>query len=219
MKKRLTAAVMLASLAFCSVPAAFASSLQPAAPTALAPSSRHDHSCCPGARSQFAAPLFSMPAPATIPCGDQHPCCTKPAPGNPAFLPAANNTVRPGLEAVVVTTADRRSDGRATAAQAQTVIRSSLIPYEAQSFASEPSLARRNSTRSKQFDAGVVCWLSDRARARNANFEKLWRLNHEMQNVSFHPGPDGRVLGTNRNSKRTYYSPAKHRAGGQGEIL
>ena len=42
------------------------------------------------------------------------------------------------------------------------VICTSLILYEAQSFASEPALARIP-TRSKQFGTGVVCRLSDRA--------------------------------------------------------
>lgn len=122
MKKRFIAAVVLASVGLWSVPVALASPPQSRSSTeqklAHPSSAGHDHSCCPGVTSRFVPPLFVAPAPASIPCGDEHPCCANPGPENPPSLPAATASARPGSEAVPAAIADRHHDGRAHMAAA-----------------------------------------------------------------------------------------------------
>src|SRR5580765_7879835 len=109
MKSRFIAALMLATLALCSAPAAWA-----------APSSSdtdktnqaagQDHSCCPRGHSRFVPPVFVKPAPASMPCGDQHPCCAKQGPENSPSLPATTRLAEPGSDTVVVAIADQLCD-------------------------------------------------------------------------------------------------------------
>jgi len=116
MKKRFIAAVVLASLTLWGVPAAFASTLQPGSSISEKPAeqiaSAHDHSCCPGFHSRIVLPPFVTPAPAEMPCGEQHPCCAKPAPQNSPALPSASPTVRPGSEGAPMAVAYQYRDGR-----------------------------------------------------------------------------------------------------------
>jgi len=113
MKKRFIAAIVLASLALWSAPA---SAQQPSAMNAEKPArqagSTHDHSCCPGIHSRFVPPLFVAPAPAAMPCGEQHPCCAQPAPQSSPALPAASTNLRPGSGGVAVTIAEQHRDSR-----------------------------------------------------------------------------------------------------------
>jgi len=136
MKEKFIAAVVLASLALWSVPAAFASTLHPGSSISEKPAeqiaSGRDHSCCPGFHSRIVLPLFVTPAPAEMPCGDQHPCCAKPAPQNSPALPAAGPTVRPGSEGAPVAIADQYGDGRARIA-AEATGRNPFQPYSVRS--------------------------------------------------------------------------------------
>lgn len=100
MKKRCIAALVVVALAWWSVPVALASPTQahPFAspePDQRAAPKAHDHSCCPGLHSLFATLALVRVAPAAMPCGDQHPCCTKQGPDNLPSLPAATRVVRP----------------------------------------------------------------------------------------------------------------------------
>ena len=114
MKNRFTAAVVLASLALWSVPAALASSLQPATSVAEKPvepaSSTHGHDCCPGVHSRFVPPVLVTP-PAEVPC-EQHPCCAKQAPQNSPALPVVSARLRPGSDGGPLTIEERHADGR-----------------------------------------------------------------------------------------------------------
>lgn len=116
MKKRFIAAIVLASLAEWSVPVAFASAPLSRSSTseksAQQTAATHDASCCPGVPSRFEPPVFVTAAPAEMPCGEQHPCCAKPAPPNSPGLPAPNSTVRRGSDGAPVTIADQHRDGR-----------------------------------------------------------------------------------------------------------
>jgi len=96
MSSRLIAAAVLASLFGWSVPLAQAWSGPEMARTGIASSasSAHDHSCCPGVNSQFVRPIFVNFAPASMPCGDDHPCCAQHGPDNPASLPAVTRIPR-----------------------------------------------------------------------------------------------------------------------------
>lgn len=115
MTKRFIAAAVLASLALWSVPASLAST-QPGSSISEKPAeqiaSAHDHSCCPGFHSRIVLPLFVAPAPAEMPCGEQHPCCAKQTPQNLPALPAASPTVRPGSEGAPMAIAEQYRDGR-----------------------------------------------------------------------------------------------------------
>lgn len=123
MKKRFIAAVVLASVGLWSVPVALASprqsrSLTVQKPEQQASAGMHDHSRCPGVNSRLVPPLIVTPAPASIPCSDEHPCCAKQRPENPPSLPAAAASARPGSEAVPAAIADQHHDGRAHMAAA-----------------------------------------------------------------------------------------------------
>jgi hypothetical protein len=108
MKKRLIAAVVLASLACWSVPGALAAASDafsrtvqtPAQPSSSSSNSSgtHDHSCCHGARPKFVVPLFVSLTPVQMPCGDQHPCCAKHGSENSPALTASTRIERPRLE-------------------------------------------------------------------------------------------------------------------------
>ena len=52
------------------------------------------HQCChsPGQTVGIALP----PMPANMPCGNQHSCCLRPAPGNSSSLPSTGTQQRPG---------------------------------------------------------------------------------------------------------------------------
>src|SRR3974390_1392996 len=108
MKSRLIAALILVSLLWWSIPAAFASSATTLAQdqTTQPSSNTHDHSCCPGAHARFIPPLFVKPGPAPIPC-EEHPCCVKHGPENPPSLPGTTSIPRPGSDVLPATTPDQ----------------------------------------------------------------------------------------------------------------
>src|SRR5579862_3892228 len=109
MKTRFIAAVLvLASLWSVSAPLALSASTHAAGQAA----GLKKHSCCPHGQSAFALPLFVSPAPATMPCGGQSPCCAKQAPAKPALL-ALNQNERPALEIAPLWTDDGPSTDRA----------------------------------------------------------------------------------------------------------
>ena len=137
MKKRLIAAVVLVSLALMNVPVALAFPLQAgpsttAKPVEPAASLGHDHSYCRRVHAKFVPMLFVTPAPAGMPCSDQHPCCAKPGPEDPPALPAASKSVRSSSEAAPVTVADGHRDGRIRTA-ATTMSGDAFQPYSTRS--------------------------------------------------------------------------------------
>jgi hypothetical protein len=106
MKTRFIAAAMvLIALWGVSAPLALSASTHIAGQT----SRLRTHSCCPHGRSVIALPFFVSPAPATMPCGGQSPCCAKQAPAKPALL-ALNQDERPALEISPVWTNDTASN-------------------------------------------------------------------------------------------------------------
>jgi hypothetical protein len=107
MKSRFIAALMLAMLALGSVPRAWAAS---SSATQAKSAAGHDHSCCPKVHSRFVPPVFVKPGPASMPCGDQHPCCAKQGPENPPSLPATTRLAAPGSDGMVVAIADQLRD-------------------------------------------------------------------------------------------------------------
>jgi hypothetical protein len=125
MKNRLIAAVVVALLSWQSVGAVVASPLRPGISTTgtaanQTPSRVHGHSCCPHIQIRFAPPLFVMPAPAAMPCGEQHPCCARQGHENPQSLPAASTSSRPDGNGVSIPIADQRRDNRTrTAAEVE----------------------------------------------------------------------------------------------------
>jgi len=99
MKRRIIAGVMLLTLAGWSVPTALAAATSLRTLKSEAQPSRssgHHHSCCPGAHTNTDSVLFTAFVPAAMPCGDEHPCCTKQAPENPPSLPAVTQIPRLG---------------------------------------------------------------------------------------------------------------------------
>lgn len=115
--KRCIAALVLAALAWWSVPVVFASPKQPHPLVVQEPDQQsapkaHDHSCCPGAHSVFDSLAFVGAAPAAMPCGDQHPCCTKQGPDNPSSLPAVTRIVCPDSQGPAATLRDNKPDVR-----------------------------------------------------------------------------------------------------------
>jgi len=108
MKKRLIAALVLASLPFWSVPAAMAIT-QHSSPAHSHAARMHDHSCCPGAHSRL-MPVLVNSEPAEVPC-NQHPCCVKQRPENSATLPAAISIQRPDANGTQMTVSDRSIEG------------------------------------------------------------------------------------------------------------
>jgi len=103
MRKKVIAALVLASLAVWSVPVSFASAKR-SAPLNYngrqpSPAAAQHHSCCPGFHSPFVEQLFAELAPVPeMPCGDQHPCCARQVPENPPALTAASRVERPGSQ-------------------------------------------------------------------------------------------------------------------------
>lgn len=99
MKSKIIAAVMLVSLCAGIAPVALAlphadlpQMVQPTGAT------NHDHSCCPGLHTLIVTEQFVTAARPAMPCGENHPCCAKRAPGSPASLPAVNGAGRSGVE-------------------------------------------------------------------------------------------------------------------------
>jgi hypothetical protein len=165
MKNRLIAACVLAWLTVWSVPAAVASWHQAVSSTVQGParqaaSSGPHHWCCPHVHLRFLPPLLQMPVTATMPCGDKHSCCRKQLSGNQAFLAAAAGTARPGPQGLLVTVADRCSEGRIrSAAQA-----SGSNPSEPDSEHGSSHLSPRAIPQKSRHSHLVgVCRLSDRA--------------------------------------------------------
>ena len=107
MKSRFIAALMLATLALWERAAGMGGFLLCYAGEEAA---GHDHSCCPKVHSRFVPPVFVKPGPASMPCGDQHPCCAKPGPENPPSLPATTRLAAPGSDGMVVAIADQLRD-------------------------------------------------------------------------------------------------------------
>src|SRR5579864_7033624 len=103
MHTRFIAVLLLFTLANWSMPGSRASFLQvPKMASADAqPRAGHDHSCCPGIRSQLALISVAL-VPASMPCGSHHPCCAKSAPENPPSLPTANTVTSPDFSGVPV---------------------------------------------------------------------------------------------------------------------
>jgi hypothetical protein len=114
MMKRLIAALVLTALAGWSVPGSLAASSSSIAEKSgqQAAASEHDHLCCPGVHSRFVPPLFVKPGPASVPCGEQHPCCAKPGSENPPSLPANTKLTAPGSDGTLVAIADQDRDDR-----------------------------------------------------------------------------------------------------------
>lgn len=96
MKQRMIAVLLLASLSLASVPALWASAyvVTVATTSHRTAASAHDHSCCPGHR-RISIPILLSVASGPMPCGNNHPCCAKPAPENPASLPASGKSAQP----------------------------------------------------------------------------------------------------------------------------
>src|SRR6266567_1311464 len=110
MKNRFIAALMLACLAMWSVPGAVAASSSSTAQKSGQPVSERNHSCCPSVHSRFVPPLFVKPGPASMPCGEQHPCCARQGPENLPSLPATTRLAGRGSDGVLTTIADHRRD-------------------------------------------------------------------------------------------------------------
>src|SRR6266568_295718 len=110
MKKRFIAALVLTVLAVWSVPGALAASSSSMAQKSGQQAGEQDHSCCPGVHSRFVPPLFVKPGPASMPCGEQHPCCAKQGPENPPSLPATTKLAAPGFGGVLTAIGDQHRD-------------------------------------------------------------------------------------------------------------
>ena len=134
MKKRLNAALVLTALAGWSVQGALAASSSSIAEKSAqqAAVSEQDHSCCPGVHSRFVPPLFVKPGPASMPCGEQHPCCAKQGPENPPSLPATTKLAAPGFDGVLTAIADQDRDD-ATLVGTEASARNLLRSYSARS--------------------------------------------------------------------------------------
>jgi hypothetical protein len=105
------------------------------APLVLAATARQTgasrtHACCPSGNFAFAPPIFVSPAPATMPCGGQSPCCAKQAPAKPALL-ALNQENRPGLESAPIRTSDGARNDRASIAMTSAGLSPSLFLHSA----------------------------------------------------------------------------------------
>ena len=109
MKTRfIAAALMLISLWGLSAPLVLAATTKQTAASRM-------HACCPGGHTAFSLPMFVSPGPATMPCGDQHPCCAKQAPAKPALL-ALNQENRAALEYARLSASDGAPNNRTGAA-------------------------------------------------------------------------------------------------------
>src|SRR5579862_6374064 len=101
MKKRIIGVLMLASLSWWSVPTVFASvflihSAGERKAGSSSTSKAHNHDCCPSLHLGLEASLFVALTPPAMPCGNEHPCCSKHAPDHSLSLPATNRITRPG---------------------------------------------------------------------------------------------------------------------------
>lgn len=94
---RCIASVLLATLCWLSVPAAFGPLEVPSA-KGFQNDTADDHSCCPRSRPQISPILFLAINSTAMPCGEQHPCCIRPAPLNPSTVPVETKMIRPALE-------------------------------------------------------------------------------------------------------------------------
>jgi hypothetical protein len=96
-RPRIIAAMLLAALGWCSVPA-WALRIQrhePRRPKSDVAS--HEHPCCPKANPLNLPSMLESPASRPLPCGDEHPCCAKQRRDNPAALPATVQLPRPDV--------------------------------------------------------------------------------------------------------------------------
>lgn len=72
MWNRVSAAIVLVSLASSTMPAAVVS-MRAMRPTVLS-GVAHEHSCCPGVPARIPIAIVNV-APNSMPCSGQHPCC------------------------------------------------------------------------------------------------------------------------------------------------
>jgi hypothetical protein len=103
MNRRCIAALLLGSLLWWSVPLVFAAkallaqesaqAAQKSSPSSPAPAHKHD--CCPGFHPAFSSPVF-IKGPASLPCGDEHPCCVRPRPDNTPLPGSGVSQLDPG---------------------------------------------------------------------------------------------------------------------------
>lgn len=95
MWNRTIAALVVVSLVGSSLPLALAASN--VMPPSIASQAAKDHSCCPGMPAKIPIALGSL-APASMPCGGQHPCCAGQGQENPPSLPVMNRSMVSGLD-------------------------------------------------------------------------------------------------------------------------
>jgi len=95
MQKRIAAALIVAStICWSMAPTASSLALRPSRSTDTK-TAAYQHDCCPRAhRSMIPAMLATIP-PATMPCGNQHPCCMQHPPDRSPALPVAKVDSRP----------------------------------------------------------------------------------------------------------------------------
>lgn len=107
---RSIASVVLATLCWLSVPAAFGSLEVPSA-EGFRRDAANDHSCCPTSRPRISPILFLAINATAMPCGEQHPCCIRQAPPDPSNMPVEAKVIRPGPERVLALITDVPSSG------------------------------------------------------------------------------------------------------------
>jgi hypothetical protein len=110
MIQRSIASVVLATLCWLSLPAAFGSLEVPSA-KGFRRDAANDHSCCPSSHPRISPILFLAINATAMPCGEQHPCCVRQAPSNPSNMPVEAKVIRPGPERVLALIADAPSSG------------------------------------------------------------------------------------------------------------
>lgn len=111
MFRRSTAALVLATLRWVHLPAAFGSPSM-AAEIHRSPSAAHNHPCCAGLRPRVAAIVRALISSSGVPCGAHHPCCAPQTSSNPSPLPVVAKQVRHRAERILAVTADQLSPGR-----------------------------------------------------------------------------------------------------------
>lgn len=97
MRTRIIAALIVVSTVCWSMaPAASSLTLRwPSPSTKSKSASAHQHDCCPQPRGSFVPVLLATVPPATMPCGNEHPCCMQQSPDRSPALPVGKTSSRP----------------------------------------------------------------------------------------------------------------------------
>lgn len=96
MGKRIAAALVVAStICWSLAPVSSSLVLRASRSNNVKSVSTHQHDCCPHGKKPTIPVMLAALSPATMPCGDQHPCCIQQAPDRSPALPVAKADSRP----------------------------------------------------------------------------------------------------------------------------